>query len=160
MQFCRIWDGQKICLKQKFTQNSKPHICTLICSASSDIHRDVCLLWNIMELDGTRPVVLKATKEYICLSLEIMTRLHKITYISCCEQCHVGTIFFSTKLHPPSVSPHRRKHASIQGREANDVTLKCPHGVARSACTLKTSIDSASVFPVQCSVNSNRKSIF
>lgn len=87
-----------------------------------------------MALDGTRPVVIKATKEYICPFPEIMRRLHKIIYIlACCEQRHVGTIFFSTKLHPPSVSPHRRKHPSIQGREANDFTLKCGQSVGGEA---------------------------
>ena len=43
-------------------------------------YSNVCLLSNIMELDGTQ--------------LRTMTRLLKIIHRPCCEQFHVGTIFF------------------------------------------------------------------
>ena len=51
-----------------------------------------------MELDGTRLVVLKAPKNTLekqqFLFTEIMTQLFKIFHRRCCEQFHVGTIFF------------------------------------------------------------------
>ena len=61
---------------------------------------DVCLLSNIIKLDGTQLVVLKVPKNTFekiqnqCLFPNIMVWLLKIIHRPCCEQFHVGTTFF------------------------------------------------------------------
>ncbi|MDF4377384.1 hypothetical protein P3378_24580, partial [Vibrio parahaemolyticus] len=100
--------------KGTVTPNSIIHIFPLTCSAFyqyrlfwcellsvGDIGcRDVCLLLNIMELDGTQLVMLKVAQNTFeqqqhqqqCVFPEIMTWLLKIIHRPCCEQFHVGTI--------------------------------------------------------------------
>ena len=61
-------------------------------------HRDVCLLTNIMKLDGTSPTLHQKINEKnskpVSLSKKIMARLLKIIHRPCREQFHGGTTFF------------------------------------------------------------------
>lgn len=64
-----------------------------------DYVENICPLSNVMGRGGIQLAVLKAPykhkkKKKKHSTAEIMTRLFKIIHRSCCEQFHVGTIFF------------------------------------------------------------------
>lgn len=91
-------------LKGQFTPKSKEHI-PLTCSAfyqsrsfwcellsfGDKGHRDVCLVSNVMELNGTQHVVLKVPVR--CLFSVIMNRLLKIIHKLFREEFLAGTVF-------------------------------------------------------------------
>ena len=75
-------------LKGQFTLKSKIHtgsaVCIqLNCFGDTDF-RGVCLLLNIMELDGTQPVVLKAPKNTFETTAEGKTFLHETAHNKVC----------------------------------------------------------------------------
>ena len=101
----QLFDQSRAYLKGQFTIKSKIHIFPLSCSAGylsrllwcdfqsfrDIVCRDVCLLWNVMELD--RLVVLKVPKNTVkenlkqqCLFPEFSTCLPKINHRLCDEQ--------------------------------------------------------------------------
>ena len=53
----------------------------------------VCLVSSIMELDGARFTLLECVCKSLCVSLQ-KSCLLKIIYRPCCEQFHVGTIYY------------------------------------------------------------------
>lgn len=61
------------------------------------VRGDVCILSDIMELDGTWFVVLKAPKITLekqqCLFTEIMAQFLKIIHRGCCEQFFTWELF-------------------------------------------------------------------
>ena len=54
-----------------------------------------CLPWNTMKLDGTQLLAHNCNINlYFRIFSEIRTRLLRIIHRPCCEQFHVGIIFF------------------------------------------------------------------
>lgn len=120
-------------LKGHFTPKSKEHTpltwsafyqsrsfwCELL-SFGDKGHRDVCLVSNVMELNGTQHVVLKVPVR--CLFSVIMNRLLKIIHKLFCEEFLAGDVFFFFT-HPTILSTHRNKHASGQ----HSISFQHPH---------------------------------
>lgn len=112
-------------LKEQFTPKSEiqifPPTCSVICPSRlfwCELHvsfwdigcRDVSLCSNGMEVDCTWPVVIKAPKKYIWKPQQhfpgAVTRLLKIIQRTCCEQFHVGTIYFLSNYNSITVPRH------------------------------------------------------